>query len=49
VCVAFLVAELAKQGKRSAFVGLISSGYCNIYKEIPVLVEIPLGKNLIKF
>ncbi|CAM9285448.1 unnamed protein product, partial [Bubo scandiacus] len=33
-------------GEISAFVRFISSGFCNIYREVKVLVELPLGKRV---
>ncbi|XP_062424543.1 cyclic nucleotide-binding domain-containing protein 1 [Rhea pennata] len=38
--------ELVKVGEISAFIGFISSGFCNIYKEVKALVELPLGKRV---
>ncbi|XP_067146113.1 cyclic nucleotide-binding domain-containing protein 1 [Apteryx mantelli] len=38
--------ELVKVGEISAFVGFISSVFCNIYREVKALVELPLGKRV---
>ncbi|XP_072900508.1 cyclic nucleotide-binding domain-containing protein 1 isoform X2 [Hemitrygon akajei] len=37
---------IVKEGEISSFVGYIKSGQCNIFKDIEVLVKLPLGKTL---
>ncbi|KYO48323.1 cyclic nucleotide-binding domain-containing protein 1 isoform B [Alligator mississippiensis] len=37
---------LVKKGEISTFIGFISSGCCNIYREVEALVKLPLGKRV---
>ncbi|XP_025910344.1 cyclic nucleotide-binding domain-containing protein 1 [Nothoprocta perdicaria] len=38
--------ELVKAGEISSFIGFISSGFCNIYREVKALVELPQRKRV---